>query len=73
MREENTILKPTALADIENQIKDKEAELLAVNNQRRDRVAQVETDAAQLRAEFDHRSTTKREEADHKRDEMLAA
>jgi DNA-binding transcriptional regulator YdaS (Cro superfamily) len=71
--EENTILKPTAVTLIENQIKDKEAELLAVNTERRNRVAQVENDADALRAEFDHRSTTKREEADRKHDELLAA
>src|SRR6267154_5577566 len=40
-RESNTILKPTAVAEIDEQIKTKEAELLAVNNKRRDRVAQV--------------------------------
>ena len=73
VREDNTILEPTAVTVIENQIKDKEAELLAVNNQRRSRVAQVENDADALRAEFDHRSTTKREEADRKHDELLAA
>jgi hypothetical protein len=72
-RDSNTILKPTVIAEIDDQIKAKEAELLAVNNKRRDRVAQVEADARQLREEYDHRSTTKREEADHKRDELLAA
>ena len=73
VRESNTILKPTLIAEIDDQIKAKEAELLAVNNKRRDRVAQVEADARQLREEFDHRSTTKREEADRKREELLAA
>ena len=72
-RESNTILKPTLVAEIDDQIKAKEAELLAVNNQRRDRVAQVENDAHRLREEFDHRSSTKREETDRKRDELLAA
>jgi hypothetical protein len=72
VREDNTILKPTAVAEIDDQIKAKEAELLAVNNQRRDRVAQVEDNAHRLRQEFDQRSSTKREEADHKRDELLA-
>ncbi len=72
-RESNTILKPTAVAEIDAQIKAKEAELLAVNNKRRDRVAQVEADARRLREEFDHRSTTKREEADRKREELPAA
>jgi DNA repair exonuclease SbcCD ATPase subunit len=61
------------VADIDAQIKAKEAELLAVNNKRRDRVAQVEADARQLREEFDSRSSTKREEADRKREELLAA
>jgi hypothetical protein len=72
-RESNTILKPTAIAEIDDQIKTKEAELLTVNNQRRDRVAQVENDAHKLREEFEGRSTTKREETDRKREELLAA
>ena len=72
-RETNTVLKPTLLTEIEDQIKAKEAELLAVNNQRRERVAQVDDGAHHLRAEFDNRSTTKREESDRKRDELLAA
>ena len=72
-RESNKLLKPTAIAEIDDQIKSKEAELLVVNNKRRDRVAQVDADARQLRAEYDHRSTSKREEADHKREELLAA
>ena len=72
-REVNTILKPTLLAELDDQIKTKEAELTAVNNKRRERVAQVEADARQLRAEFDRRSGTKREETDHKREELLAA
>jgi hypothetical protein len=72
-RESNTILKPTLVAEIEAQIKAKEAELLAVNNQRRDRVAQVDDNARRLREEFDHRSSTKREETDSKREELLAA
>ncbi len=72
-RETNTILKPATLAELDTQIKAKEAELLAVNNKRRDRVAQVEADAHQMRGEFDHRSTAKREESDHKREQLLAA
>jgi len=72
-REANTILKPALVADIDAQIKAKEDELLAVNNQRRDRVAQVDDNAHKLREEFDRRSSTKREEADHKREELLAA
>jgi hypothetical protein len=72
-RESNTILKPTLVAEIDAQIKAKEAELLAVNNKRRDRVAQVEDNAHQLREEFDRRSSTKREETDRKREELLAA
>ena len=73
VREVNTILKPVELDALEAQINAKESELAAVNAKRRDRVAQVEADAEQLRAEFDHRSTTKREESDKKRDELLTA
>src|SRR5713101_3064151 len=69
-RESNTILKPTAVAEIDEQIKTKEAELLAVNNKRRDRVAQVDADARRLREEYDHRSSTKREESDRKREDL---
>ena len=65
-RESNTILKPTAVAEIDAQTQAKEAELLAVNNKRRDRVAQVEADARRLREDFDRRSGTKREESDRK-------
>jgi hypothetical protein len=72
-REDNTILKPTLIAEIDAQIKAKEAELLTVNNQRRDRVAQVDDNADRLRQDFDHRSSTKREESDRKREELLAA
>jgi hypothetical protein len=72
-RESNTILKPTLVAEIEEQIKAKEAELVAINNKRRERVAQVDTDARRLREEFDHRSTTKREESDRKREDASAA
>jgi len=73
VREDNTFLKPVEVADIEAQISTKEAELLAVNGKRRDAVAQVESDANRLRAEFDSRSVTKREDADRKRTELLAA
>src|SRR6266487_679265 len=72
-RESNTILKPTLVAEIEEQIKAKEAELVAINNKRRESVAQVDTDARRLREEFDHRSTTKREESDGKREDLSAA
>jgi len=72
-REANTILKPTAIAEIDAQIKSKEDELTAVHNKRRDRVAQVEVDARRLRAEFDQRSSAKREQTDTKRDELAAA
>src|SRR6266536_1292475 len=72
-REVNTILKPTLVAEIEEQIKAKEAELVAINNKRRERVAQVDTDARRVREEFDHRSTTKREESDGKREDLSAA
>src|ERR1051325_8322318 len=63
-RESNTVLKPTAVAEIDALIKTKDAELLAVNNKRRERIAQVDADARQVRGEFDKRSVTKREEAD---------
>jgi hypothetical protein len=72
-RESNTILKPTLVAEIDDQIKAKEAELLNVNNKRRDRVAQVEDDGRRLREQFDQRSGTKREETDRKREALLAA
>jgi len=72
-RESNKILKSAEIADIDAEIKAKEAELLAVNNKRRDRVAQVDVDARRLREDFDRRSRTKREEADRKREELLAA
>jgi hypothetical protein len=73
VREVNKILKPTLVADIEGQIKAKEAELVAVNNKRRDRVGQVDADARRLREDFDRRSGTKREETDRKREELLAS
>jgi hypothetical protein len=73
VREVNTILKPVEIAEIDAQITAKEGELLAVNNKRRDRVAQVDADARRLREEFDRRSSTKREDADRKREELLAA
>ena len=72
-QESNKILKPTLVAELEAQIKAKEAELIAVNNKRRERVAQVDTDARRLREDFDRRSGTKREETDRKREELLAA
>lgn len=72
-REVNTVLKPTAIAELDEQLKTKEAELLAVNNKRRDRIAQVDADARRLREEFDKRSSTKREETDRKREELAAA
>jgi hypothetical protein len=72
-RESNKILKPTLLTEIEAQIKAKEAELITVNNKRRDSVAQVSADARRLREDFDRRSGTKREETDRKREELLAA
>lgn len=72
-RESNKILKPTLVAELETQIKEKETELAAVNNKRRDSVAQVSADARRLREEFDRRSGTKREQTDGKREELLAA
>src|SRR6266581_3012970 len=71
-RESNTILKPTLVGELEEQIKAKEAELVGINNKRRERVAQVDADARRLREEFDHRSTTKREETDRKREDLSA-
>src|SRR5437762_825060 len=72
-REVNTILKPTLVAEIEEQIKAKEAELVTINNKRRERVAQVDADARRLRSEFDQRSSSKREETDKKRDTLSTA
>lgn len=72
-RESNTILKPMLVAEIDAQIKTKEDELAAVNNKRRDRVAQVDADARKVREEFDRRSSSKREESDRKREELSAA
>ncbi len=72
-RESNAVLKPTLIAELDEQIKAKEGELLSVNNKRRERVAQVEADARRLREEYDHRSTTKREKTDSKREELAAA
>ncbi len=71
--EVNTILKPTLVAELEEQIKAKEAELVTINNKRRERVAQVDADARRLREQFDQRSTTKREESDKKREDLSAA
>jgi hypothetical protein len=72
-REVNTILKPTLVADLDDQIKGKEAELAAVNNKRRERVAQVDADARRLREQYDTRSVSKREDSDKKREELSAA
>jgi hypothetical protein len=73
VRESNIVLKPVEIAEIDSQIKTKEAELLAVNNKRRDRVAQVDTDARRVREEFDRRSSARRQETDRKREELLAS
>lgn len=73
VRESNTALKSTLVAELDTEIKAKEDELLAVSNKRRDRVAQVENDARQLRQEFDQRSGTKREDADRQRVALSAA
>ncbi len=72
-REVNTILKPTLVADLDAQIKAKEAELIEVNNRRRVSVAQVAADAQQIRQDFDRRSQAKREESDRRRNDLLAA
>ena len=73
VREANTILKPTLLAEIDDRIKAKESELLTVNTRRREQVAQVEADARNLREQYGQRSSTKREESDRKREQLLAA
>lgn len=72
-REVNKLLKPTLLTELESQISTKEAELVAVNNRRRDGVATIESDARRIREDFDRRSASKREETDRKREELLAA
>src|SRR5262249_35508764 len=72
-RESNTVLKPMTVAEIDAQIQAKEAELLAVNNKRRERVAQVDADARRVREEFDQRATRKGEQSDKKREELAAA
>lgn len=73
VRESNVVLKSAEIADLDAEIKAKEAELQAVNNKRRDRVAQIDADARRLREDFDRRSSAKREEADQKRQDLLAA
>lgn len=73
VRPDNTLLQPTALAAIDQSLKNKQDELTTLNNSRRDRIAQVEGEAHQLREEFDHRSTSRRDEVDRKRDDLLAA
>src|SRR5688572_312417 len=72
-REVNSNVKPVALAEIDAEIKTKESELLAVNNKRRDSVAQVDADARRLREEYAKRSSTGREKTDSKREELVAA
>lgn len=72
-REVNTILKPTLVADLDAQIKAKEAELIEVNNKRREAVGLVAADAQRIRQDFDRRSQLKREESDKRRAELLAA
>jgi len=72
-RESNSVLKPASIADIDAQIKAKEAELLNVSNKRRDRVAQVDADARRLREEYDKRSSARREKSDDKREQLAAA
>lgn len=73
VREENKILKPVAIAEIDAQIKAKEIELTLIGEKRRARVAQIEDDARRVREQFDNRSASKREEADKKREELVAA
>jgi hypothetical protein len=73
VRASNTLLKSSSLADLDAQIKATEDQLLAADSKRRDRIAQVEADARQLRAQFEGRSGTKRDEADLNRQQLLAA
>jgi len=73
VREANKLLKPATITELDAQIKAKEDELTAVNNKRRETVAQVEADARRVRQEFDQRSSTKREETDKKREALIAA
>ena len=72
-REVNSNVKPVALAEIDAEIKTKEAELLTVNNKRRESVAQVDADARRLREEYARRSSSGREKTDSKREELVAA
>lgn len=72
-REVNTILKPTQVAELDAQVKAKEAELVTVNNKRRESVALVAADAQRIRQDFDRRSQAKREESDRRRNELLTA
>ena len=72
-REANSNVKPVAIAEIDAEIKTKEAELLVVNNKRRESVAQVDADARRLREEYARRSSTGREKTDSKREELVAA
>ena len=72
-KEINKIVKPTLIAELDTQIATKEAELTAVNNKRRERLAQVSDDAQRIREEFNKRSTVKRDEIDRKREEILAS
>src|SRR4051812_33028056 len=72
-REVNSNLKPVAIAEIDEQIEAREAELAAVNAKRRERVAQVDADARRLREDYDRRSRAKRDVTDTKREELAAA
>ncbi len=73
VRQSNTDLKSSVLADLDAQIKAKEDELVAADSKHRDRIAQVESEASKMRSEFDQRSGTKREEVDKAHDQLLAA
>jgi len=72
-REANSVLKPTAVAEIDAQIKTKEAELLAVNSKRRERVAQVDADARRIREDYDRRASSQRQKSDVNREQLAAA
>ncbi len=73
VRASNTLLKSTVLTELDNEIKAKEDELQSVDATRRERVAQVEEDARQLRQQFQGRSGTRRDQADTDRAALLAA
>ncbi len=74
VREDNTILKPAETRRRSTlKSKPRKPNCWPSTTSAVQSVAQVEADARQLRERFDTRSSTKREEADRKRDELLAS